>query len=41
MTRHIIIAIVQGRDAPSRETAFRIARRFGGGLEDVFGREGA
>jgi len=37
VTRHTIIAIEQGRYSPSLETAFRIARHFGVGLEDVFG----
>ena len=40
VTRHTIIAIEQGRYSPSLETAFRIARLFGVGLEDVFGWEG-
>lgn len=40
VTRHTIIAIEQGRYSPSLETAFRIARLFGAGLEDVFGWEG-
>lgn len=37
VTRHTIIAIEQGHYSPSLETAFRIARLFGAGLEDVFG----
>lgn len=37
VTRQTIIAIEQGRYSPSLETSFRIARRFGVGLEDVFG----
>lgn len=37
VTRHTIIAIEQGHYSPSLETAFRIARRFGVGLEEVFG----
>lgn len=40
VTRHTIIAIEQGRYSPSLETAFRIARQFGAGVEDVFGWEG-
>ncbi len=40
VTRHTIIAIEQGRYSPSLETAFRIARHFGVGLEDVFGWQG-
>ncbi len=40
VTRHTIIAIEQGHYSPSLETAFRIARHFGVGLEDVFGWEG-
>lgn len=40
VTRHTIIAIEQGRYSPSLETAFRIARHFGAGVEDVFGWEG-
>ncbi|WP_236863853.1 helix-turn-helix transcriptional regulator [Brevibacterium daeguense] len=36
VTRQTLIAIEQGRYAPSLETAFRIARAFGVGLEDVF-----
>ncbi len=39
VTRQTIIAIEQGRYSPSLETAFRIARRFGVGIEDVFGWE--
>lgn len=39
VTRQTIIAIEQGRYSPSLETAFRIARRFGVGVEDVFGWE--
>jgi putative transcriptional regulator len=37
VTRHTIIAIEQGHYSPSLESAFRIARLFGLGLEDVFG----
>ena len=40
VTRHTIIAIEQGAYSPSLETAFRIARQFGVGVEDVFGWEG-
>jgi putative transcriptional regulator len=40
VTRHTIIAIEQGHYSPSLETAFRIARHFGVGVEDVFGWEG-
>ncbi len=36
VSRHTIIAIEQGHYAPSLETAFRIARVFGVGLESVF-----
>jgi putative transcriptional regulator len=36
VTRQTVIAIEQGRYSPSLETAFRIARAFGVGLEDVF-----
>jgi putative transcriptional regulator len=36
-TRQTIIAIEAGRYAPSLELAFRIARAFGCGVEDVFG----
>jgi putative transcriptional regulator len=36
VTRQTVIAIEQGRYSPSLETAFRIARVFGVGLEDVF-----
>ncbi|MCY7339248.1 MAG: helix-turn-helix transcriptional regulator [Sphingomonas bacterium] len=37
VTRQTIIAIEQGRYSPSLESAFRIARQFGVGLEEVFG----
>lgn len=37
VTRHTIIAIEQGRYSPSLESAFRIARFFKVGVEDVFG----
>lgn len=40
VTRQTIIAIEQGRYSPSLESAFRIARLFGVGIEDVFGWEG-
>lgn len=40
VTRQTIIAIEQGRYSPSLETAFRISRVFGVGVEDVFGWEG-
>ena len=36
MTRQTVIAIEQGRYSPSLEAAFRIARRFEVGVEDVF-----
>lgn len=36
VTRQTIIALEAGRYAPSLELAFRIARAFGTGLEDVF-----
>ena len=39
MTRQTVIAIEQGRYSPGLESAFRIARLFGVGLEDVFGWE--
>ena len=37
VTRQTVIAIEQGRYSPSLESAFRIARVFGVGLEEVFG----
>ena len=37
VTRQTVIAIEQGRYSPSLESAFRIARVFGVGVEDVFG----
>lgn len=37
VTRQTVIAIEQGRYSPSLESAFRIARLFGVGLEEVFG----
>ena len=40
VTRHTLIAIEQGRYSPRLEPAFRIARLFGVGVEDVFGWEG-
>jgi len=36
VTRQTIIAIEQGKYSPSLEMAFRIARVFGVGLDDVF-----
>jgi putative transcriptional regulator len=36
-TRQTIIAIESGKYAPSLELAFRIARQFQRGVEDVFG----
>lgn len=40
VTRQTIIALEAGRHAPSLELAFRIARTFGVGVEDVFRWEG-
>ncbi len=40
VTRQTVIAIEQGHYSPSLESAFRIARLFGVGIEDVFGWEG-
>lgn len=40
VTRQTVIAIEQGRYSPSLESAFRISRVFGVGLEEVFGWEG-
>jgi putative transcriptional regulator len=37
VTRQTVIAIENDRYSPSLEVAFRIARAFGVGLEDVFG----
>jgi len=37
VTRQTVIAIEQGRYSPSLESAFRISRVFGVGVEDVFG----
>ena len=39
VTRQTVNAIEQGKYSPSLESAFRIARVFGVGLEDVFGWE--
>jgi putative transcriptional regulator len=39
VTRQTIIAMEQGRYSPSLESAFRISRLFGVGVEDVFGWE--
>jgi len=39
VTRQTVIAIELGKYSPSLESAFRIARVFGLGLEDVFGWE--
>ncbi len=36
VTRQTIIAIEQGRYSPSLEVAFKIARVFGVGLDEVF-----
>ncbi len=36
MTRQTIAAIEAGKYSPSLEAAFRIARVFGAGIEDVF-----
>ena len=41
VTRQTIIAIEQGRYSPSLESAFRISRVFGVGLEEVFSWNGA
>ncbi len=40
VTRQTVIAIEQGKYSPSLESAFRIARVFKVGLEEVFGWEG-
>lgn len=37
VTRQTVIAIEQGHYSPSLESAFRIARIFEVGIEDVFG----
>jgi len=39
VTRQTVIAMEQARYSPSLESAFRIARLFGVGVEDVFGWE--
>ncbi|HWU77460.1 MAG TPA: helix-turn-helix transcriptional regulator [Rhodanobacter sp.] len=36
ITRQTVIALEAGKYAPSLELAFRLARAFGVGLEDVF-----
>ena len=41
VTRQTIIALEAGRYAPSLELAFRIAREFRVGVEDVFRWEGS
>lgn len=41
VTRQTVIAIEQGKYAPSLEVAFRISRVFGVTVEDVFQFEGA
>ena len=40
VTRQTVIAIEQNRYSPSLESAFRIARLFGVGVEDVFSWDG-
>ena len=40
VTRQTVIAIELGKYSPSLESAFRIARLFGVGVEDVFGWKG-
>lgn len=40
VTRQTVIAIEQGHYSPSLESAFRIARVFEVGIEDVFGWDG-
>ena len=40
VTRQTIIAIEQGKYAPSLPLAFKIARAFGVGIDDVFEFEG-
>lgn len=37
VTRQTVIAIEQGRYSPSLESAFKISRVFGVGVEDAFG----
>jgi putative transcriptional regulator len=39
VTRQTVIAIEQGRYSPSLESAFRISRLFGVGVEEAFGWE--
>jgi len=39
VTRQTVVAIEKGHYSPSLESAFRIARLFGVGVEDVFGWE--
>ncbi|MCF8505678.1 MAG: helix-turn-helix transcriptional regulator [Caulobacter sp.] len=41
MTRQTIVAIEQGKYSPSLEAAFKIARVFGVGVEEVFQWEGS
>jgi putative transcriptional regulator len=41
VTRQTIIAIEQGKYAPSLPLAFKIARAFGVGIDDVFEFEGS
>jgi putative transcriptional regulator len=36
MTRQTVVAIEQNKYSPSLEAAFRIARVFGAGVDDVF-----
>jgi putative transcriptional regulator len=40
VTRQTVIAIELGKYSPSLESAFRISRVFGLGIEDVFGWDG-
>ncbi|MCC5822802.1 MAG: helix-turn-helix transcriptional regulator [Phycisphaerales bacterium] len=40
VSRQTIVAVEQGRHAPSLELAFRIARAFGEPVESVFGFDG-
>ena len=40
VTRQTVIAIERGKYSPSLESAFRIARVFDVGVEDVFGWDG-
>jgi putative transcriptional regulator len=40
VTRQTVIAIELGKYSPSLESAFRISRVFGVGVEDVFGWDG-